>query len=349
MVFLVAALVIAVAGAAGGWSVSQVLAPAASAASQAPYAVVAVVAGEVGASVRLNAVAQWTPRPAGTNRASGIVTGVELDPAHAVANGAVLYRVDERPVVVAHGAVPAYRDLGSGARGEDVAQLQQMLTDLGAREGPPSGVFDAGTAAAVRRWQRDLGLTRTGAVALGDLIFVPQALPGRLSLDSSIVARDLSLEGGEAAVLGLPESPDFTMTVSADQAATFPDGTQVLLSGVGDAQWPSVVGGRTPGDDDTVVLTLTAPDGGTICGADCDQVAVGGATQLGAQVVTVPTVTGLVVPVAALQTTGDGATEVTDSAGHRHPVHVRASANGLTVITGVAAGTQLRIPAGATP
>jgi peptidoglycan hydrolase-like protein with peptidoglycan-binding domain len=91
--------------------------------------------------------------------------------------GAVLYRVDERPVVLLAGSVPAWRPLGKGVSGgRDVRQLEQNLRALGYDEERIMAIderFDASTAAAVGRWQADLGLEATGRIEAGDVVFLP--------------------------------------------------------------------------------------------------------------------------------------------------------------------------------
>lgn len=92
--------------------------------------------------------------------------------------GDVLYEVDERPVVLLLGEVPAYRSLAYGTDGADVRQLQRNLLALGFDDGGDlevTGEFDSDTAEAVRDWQEDLGLERTGVVELGDVAFFPTA------------------------------------------------------------------------------------------------------------------------------------------------------------------------------
>ena len=49
-----------------------------------------------------------------------------------------------------------------GDRGEDVAQIQTRLRELGYLTTEPTGVFDDDTEAALRRFQRDQGLLVTG-------------------------------------------------------------------------------------------------------------------------------------------------------------------------------------------
>jgi peptidoglycan hydrolase-like protein with peptidoglycan-binding domain len=93
--------------------------------------------------------------------------------------GAVLYRVDESPVVLLAGSKPAWRQLAVGAtEGGDVRQLEQNLRALGYDEEGELAIderFDDSTPAAVERWQADVGLEVTGRVELGDVVFLPEA------------------------------------------------------------------------------------------------------------------------------------------------------------------------------
>lgn len=86
-----------------------------------------------------------------------VVTKVMAEPGDEPDFGQVLAEVSGRPVFVLAGALPAYRDLRPGSRGEDVAQLQRALTGLGHPVGDTTGVFGAGTARAVTAFYRSIG------------------------------------------------------------------------------------------------------------------------------------------------------------------------------------------------
>jgi peptidoglycan hydrolase-like protein with peptidoglycan-binding domain len=92
-----------------------------------------------------------------------------------VGRGGVLYRVDDRPVVLMYGALPAYRTLQTGIRnGPDVLQLEQNLAALGYGSGlTVDRHFSAATATAIERWQRATGLRATGKVEVGRIVFMP--------------------------------------------------------------------------------------------------------------------------------------------------------------------------------
>jgi HlyD family secretion protein len=87
-----------------------------------------------------------------------LVTRVLVRTGSTVRSGRSVLEVAGRPVVVIEGSVPAYRDLGPGAAGRDVFQLQRAIEGLGfSRGADPRGVFGRGTARAVAAWFRSLG------------------------------------------------------------------------------------------------------------------------------------------------------------------------------------------------
>lgn len=157
----------AIAAGAVGWAVVAVTEPATDPLETTDFTLVEVTAGEVGSRIQLNSVAEWTPEPAGVNRAAGVVTGVQIDAGAEVTQGSVLYTVDLRPVVIAQGDVPAFRGIGDGSVGADVLQVQQMLTDLGFYRGEVGGEAGPVTAAAIKAWQKSVGVDQTGGRRCG--------------------------------------------------------------------------------------------------------------------------------------------------------------------------------------
>ncbi len=96
-----------------------------------------------------------------------------------IGRGGTLWRVNNEPVALMYGSVPAYRTLRKGVSdGPDVTELNWNLIDLGY---DPYGAIDddedfsEATAAAVRRWQHSEGLHETGVVELGRIVFAPGA------------------------------------------------------------------------------------------------------------------------------------------------------------------------------
>ncbi len=92
----------------------------------------------------------------------------------------MLYRVNDRPVVLLHGSTPAYRTLSAGATGPDVAELNADLVALGyatpAQLSPTSASFGSATTTAVEKLQAALGVTQNGTLTLGQAVFEPTAV-----------------------------------------------------------------------------------------------------------------------------------------------------------------------------
>jgi peptidoglycan hydrolase-like protein with peptidoglycan-binding domain len=94
-----------------------------------------------------------------------------------IGRGGTLYRINNTPVALMYGSLPAYRTLKQGiSDGPDVTQLNENLIDLGYDPERAIGdveAFGAATAAAVKRWQKAEGLPQTGEVELGRIVFSP--------------------------------------------------------------------------------------------------------------------------------------------------------------------------------
>lgn len=121
-----------------------------------------------------------------------------------VTRGESLYEVDDVPATLMYGSLPAYRELKNGVEGSDVEQLEANLAALGYGGFDVDEEFTSYTAAAVKRWQEDLGLEETGVVALGSVVFAP----AKVRIDS------LTAEEGSATAPG-QEVLSFTGTSKA--------------------------------------------------------------------------------------------------------------------------------------
>jgi peptidoglycan hydrolase-like protein with peptidoglycan-binding domain len=107
---------------------------------------------------------------AAVSRLAGTLTSVP-ESGTGVARNQALYTVDGQPVVLMHGAMPAYRPLAVDTEGPDVRQLEENLAALGYTGFTVDEEFTSATADAVERWQEDLGLEETGVVELGRVVF----------------------------------------------------------------------------------------------------------------------------------------------------------------------------------
>ncbi|MER6200165.1 peptidoglycan-binding protein [Streptomyces sp. NPDC001586] len=102
----------------------------------------------------------------------GVLTWVAPE-GSAVERDGRLYEVNGKAVRLMYGSTPMYRPLKSGDKGEDVKQLKRNLQALGYGTGldPEDGTFTAGTATAVKRWQKAHKAAETGEVGKEDIAF----------------------------------------------------------------------------------------------------------------------------------------------------------------------------------
>ena len=129
------------------------------------------------------------PAASGGGGASGaqpIVTRIFLHPGAEVGPGSVILEVAGLPVFAFPGTVPAYRNLIPGETGEDVAELQVALEEIGLGVGDDtSGVYGPGTAAAVAAFYQDIGYSapmisagpkadRGAMMPLSEFMFIPR-------------------------------------------------------------------------------------------------------------------------------------------------------------------------------
>ncbi|MFJ1768460.1 efflux RND transporter periplasmic adaptor subunit [Amycolatopsis sp. NPDC088138] len=105
-----------------------------------------------------------------SSREDGTVTGLPAE-GETVTHGAALFRLDNKPVTLLYGSLPAYRPLSAGVKGADVRQFEQNLWALGYRGFTVDEKYDASTASAVEHWQKDLGLPKTGSVGPGQIVY----------------------------------------------------------------------------------------------------------------------------------------------------------------------------------
>lgn len=123
-------------------------------------------------------VTAGTPIVATSKPISGTVTAI-AEESSIVGQGDVLVTIDQEPVVLLIGDIPAYRTLTVGVKGDDVTQLERNLVDLGFGDFEGFVVdddYNEATSLAVAAWQVSIGASPDGVVNLGDVYFSPTSL-----------------------------------------------------------------------------------------------------------------------------------------------------------------------------
>ncbi|MEJ3747437.1 peptidoglycan-binding domain-containing protein [Actinomycetes bacterium KLBMP 9797] len=108
-------------------------------------------------------------------RAGGTVTSM-AGVGTVVQRGQTLFRIDDKPVILLVGTLPAYRALSSGLEGADVKQFETNLAALGYDGFTVDERYSSSTASAVKEWQEDLGIDETGVVDLGRVVYAAASL-----------------------------------------------------------------------------------------------------------------------------------------------------------------------------
>jgi peptidoglycan hydrolase-like protein with peptidoglycan-binding domain len=273
----------------------------------------------------------------------GTVTWVPA-PGTVVRGGRTLYRVDDQPVTLLYGPVPAWRSFELGMTpGSDVRELERNLASLGFDRDHRMTVddhFTWATAAAIDRWQRSRGMPQIGALSLGQVIF----LPGPLRVATVAVSPGTPLIAGGVVLQATSTIPEASVPLPVGQTTARP-GNRVMVT-LPDGTT------RIDGRVTTVGRVATVPDPTTSGGAAhsaatipvtirlADQRAVAGLDQAPVQV-TITEVEHrnvLAVPVTALlaRTGGGYVVQLATGAQPLIPVTVGLfdDATGLVEVTG---------------
>ena len=213
------------------------------------------------------------------NAAQGTITAIAAEGA-TVDRGQTLYEVGGAPIPLLLGERPAYRELAIGVSdGPDVRQLEENLIALGMAKGlftTAASHFDSATEAAVKRWQKALGVEQTGRLAHGAVVFLPSpvrvgahkaetgepAQPGaeiaEVTSTARIVTVDLKatkqgrVKAGDKVEVELPDGTIIAATVAdVAKVAETPESDSSQLGGGGD-------------DTPTIAVTITLDDAAAV-------------------------------------------------------------------------------------
>ena len=285
-----------------------------------------------------------------TGKGAGSVTWLPRA-GHVVADGQTLYRVDNGvPVLLLYGTVPAWRTLWEGMTGQDVAQLNADLVDL--------GYITSSDVTAVGRdyfgWETRYGLEKlqsargvtspSGVLQLGAAVFEPGAI--RVSTTTASLGGPASgpiltaTSATQVVSVKLDTSLEGEVMAGDKVSVALPDGTRTpgVVTSVGKVATAGSSSSTVP-----VTVRLTHPKEAS--GLDQAPVTVYVTTSVARN--------ALVVPVTALQAQSSGGYAVDVVSGTRHhlvPVTpgLFDSTNGLVQVTGpgLAAGQRVVVPGG---
>ncbi|MEV7525107.1 peptidoglycan-binding protein [Streptomyces sp. NPDC091371] len=214
-----------------------------------PPATAAVQRGDLSAGLQVEGTLGYARERKLNAGGPGVLTWVAGE-GTAVERDGKLYEVNGRAVRLMYGAVPMYRPLKAGDKGEDVRQLKRNLQALGYGTGldPEDPVFTAGTATAVKRWQKAHKTAETGEVAKEDVAFASG--PQRVRRNDAAVGDEPGPGKPVLTVTGTERIVRFQLEAAKAAAAKTGEPVTVRLPGGATAtgKIDSVGGTAGPGD-----------------------------------------------------------------------------------------------------
>jgi hypothetical protein len=318
-----------------------------------PKSLQTVVRQDLSSQTEVSAILGYADSYSVVNQAQGTVTSLPVV-GQVTTQGQVLYEVSGAPVVLLYGSIPAYRTLSEGMTGADVEELNSDLVALGyassADLSPTSDDFAYWTEVGVEKLQKTVGVTQSGTLSLGQVVFEPSAV------------RVTSL----SATLGAPTQPGqptLSATSTKRQISIALDADQQTEVAVGDKVTITLPNNQTtPGTISSVGTVATTPASGssstaptiTVLVNPTDPTATGNWDQapVGVTITTSAVANALVVPVDALlaQAGGGYAVEVVDADGIHRLLPVTLGlfddADGLVQVTrtSLAVGQHIVVP-----
>jgi Putative peptidoglycan binding domain len=282
------------------------------------------------------------------NNASGAATWLS-GAGQVIRRGQVLFRVSGEPVVLLYGSTPAYRLLKDGMTGADVQELNANLVALGyatsSELDPTSHYFGWATKYALELMQRALGIKETGQLALGQAVFLSEAV----RITHVMATLGTTLAPGGVIAQATSTRRHVTVNLDAAQQSSVSAGDRVMITLPNGHRTPGVVTGvgkvaSTGGSGSSTVPVYIAAR---------DPKAAGSLDQAPVQVaITTARVRhALIVPVDALLALAGGgyAVEKIDSSGVHRLIPVTTGlfddADGLLQVAGaLSSGDQILVP-----
>jgi peptidoglycan hydrolase-like protein with peptidoglycan-binding domain len=293
------------AGAGGGWLLAPRSSNTTDGTSAAPATFGEVVRTDVQERTDLPGGLGYVADRTVANRLAGLaaqtLTGLAAQ-GTVVRRGGRLFSVDQRPVVLLRGPIPAWRPLEVGVAGADVRELETNLAALGYRGFAVDDTFTSATWAAVRRWQRDIGARVDGVVDLGEVVFLPSAV----RIDQRLLTPGDAVSPGAQVLAVGPAAPVVTVDLEPDQLSLVSAGDPVIVRLANGAKTPGTVvsvgqegaaaGQEQPGQANTVPATVSLTRPADVAGLAGSPATVSVVADTSNNVLAVPVTALLAVP-----------------------------------------------------
>jgi len=268
---------------------------------------------------------------------TGTVTTLPV-PGTTIDRGEALYRIDNLPVVLLYGSLPAYRALAVGTEGDDVKQFEENLWALGYRGFTVDDEYSDATATAVKKWQKDLGLPQTGVVELGRVGYAPGSI--RVDTLKATLGDSVKPDSALYTYTGAAKMVTVELEMSDERLAKVGDPVEVVLPD-GRTTAGKIVDAHTVADSDDsggsgqseattkIEVTVTVEDQQALAGLDGASMDVRFTASKRENVLTVP-----VAALLALAEGGYGVQVIEGTASRIQPVETGLFAGGRVEVSG---------------
>lgn len=274
---------------------------------------------------------------AGAQAHRAVVSGRLPRPGQQLKAGQVAVEISGRPIFVLTGAVPAYRDLGPGAAGGDVRQLNRALALAGFSTEAASTSFSETTRTAVDALYRRSGYTSNGTLPAAEVVFV-STMPATVSE----VRGTLGSEAGSASIRLTSGDLVVVADLGGDRAALVQPGTEVeVTSEVLGTSVEATVTAAVPGSATSGAAEPEDPTGTASTSDSTSEIVIAPKRRLSGDWVgqdvrvrilgAITATKVLAVPVTAVVSNGSGSTEVVvvdahaRSIGEAHPRRIQVT------------------------
>jgi len=341
----------------GALLLRDVAAPRSAADVPAEFTTVGVTTGDMVSATNTRAVLHYAQERALTSAPGGVVTALPAVGA-VIAPGGTLYRVNNSPVVLMRGGLPAWRSFESGMPpGDDVRQLEQNLSALGVFRGDVDATFTRATADAVRAWQKSLGVERTGKIDRASILFTDHDL--RVARLTAVLGAEVGAGTALYDVSATTKVVDLDLRLADQQLAavgkevgiTLPDGANTTgsITSVGEPverepEDPAAEASGGAGGTFVVPVTVTLTDHAAADGFSRASVSVQFSSTLADDVLTVPVEALVAIDATKFAIETPGRSQ--KGAVRRIPVTVGAFASGRVQVSGegIREGLQVVVP-----
>jgi peptidoglycan hydrolase-like protein with peptidoglycan-binding domain len=242
--------------------------------------------------------------------------------------------VDNGPVVLLYGTLPAYRTLAPGVTGADVKQFERNLSALGYTGFTVDDTYSDSTAQAVKQWQEDLGLPKTGTVEPGHIVYAAAAV--RVDTHKAEVGDPAQPGQAVLTYTGTAHVVIAKLDVADQRLAHVGDAVTIALPNgataqgkITNAETVVVPGENGAADTTKIQVTIAIPDPKALAGLGRASVSVDFTASQRKDVLTVP-----VAALLALAEGGYGVQVVEGSATHLVAVKTGLFASGRVEISG---------------